>query len=132
MRIKNIWNGNEFEALATEWGVQSIRTGDLFDVRGFEIIGATQAELDELPTEWREVVTVQVARHLRLVSCACCGWEGDRATLSLNAFRLSACPQCYSSQIREGGGVGASSVRSAGLAPGAPVPIAGVKRSHLG
>jgi len=41
-----------------------------------------------------------------LVSCACCGWEGDRARLTVNAFDLAACPCCYSSQIREGGGRG--------------------------
>jgi len=40
------------------------------------------------------------------VSCACCGWQGDRAHLTVNAFHLAACPGCYSSQIREGGGRG--------------------------
>lgn len=129
MRIRNIWNGREFDALATEWGVFSIRSGDPFDVRGFEVTGATQAELDELPTEWRSVVTVHAARHASLVSCACCGWEGGRQWLAVNAFHLPACPACYSSQVREGGAAGAGSGRSSGPAPVVPT-LSGVGRSH--
>lgn len=65
MRIRNIWNGHEFEALASEAGAFSLRSGDPFHVGGFEVVQATQGELDQLPGEWLEVVTVEVWKALR-------------------------------------------------------------------
>lgn len=59
MRIRNIWNGHEFEALASDAGAFSLRSGDPFHVGGFEVVQATRAELDLLPAEWVEVVTVE-------------------------------------------------------------------------
>lgn len=64
MRIRNIWNGHEFEAFVSGMGVFSLRSGDPFHVGGFEVIQATQGELDELPGEWVEVFTIEAWKAL--------------------------------------------------------------------